>query len=50
MRINVYIIDGVFLLMVLFEENILFSKRDISKEIKLPATINLELAEILGVI
>jgi intein/homing endonuclease len=36
--------------MFLFEEKLLFSKRDISKEIKLPDEINIELAEILGVI
>lgn len=36
--------------MVLFNDNLLFSKRDFSKEIRLPDEINPELAEILGVI
>lgn len=50
MRINVYIIDGVFIQMILFRDNTLFSKRDVSKKIKLPNEINPELAEVLGVI
>lgn len=36
--------------MVLFGDNILFSKRDVSKEIRLPNEINPELAEVLGII
>ena len=36
--------------MVLFNDNLLFSKRDFSKEIRLPDEINPELAEILGII
>jgi intein/homing endonuclease len=49
MRINVYIIDGVFILMAL-SDNILFSKKDVLKGVKIPQIMTSELAEVLGVI